>query len=319
MEKKERSWLGMDLGGTKLLVGEMDREGNILRTMQVPSGPLDQAEGSALMAQTLESFLTDSIPGYEPCAIGIGMIGHVDASKGLWMGIDPNRENVFPLAERISARFGLPCAIDNDVKSATKAEMLFGYGRYSRDFIYINVGTGIAAGTVTNGHLISGGHANAGEVGHTSSGLRLHVPCICGREDCVEPLASGLGMDQMVRRWLPEYPGTMLKVGEDRVDIREVFANYDRDELCRRVTDTAAEALANMIMNLVRVTDPDTIILGGSVVADGFLLTKVQEHLSDHTMRYVTNGVRITELPPQKIGLMGACTNAILAGGMMPQ
>lgn len=308
------TYLGADLGGTKLLIGEMDGSGRLLRHRRWPSGPLTQAQALALIERGLDEFLAEEFPGSNPAAIGVGMVGRIDSRNGVWHEIDADRAEVIPAAQRLSDRCGLPCFIDNDVRSATKAEMLFGRGHTSRHFLYINVGTGIAAGVVTDGRLISGGHFNGGEVGHTSSGLPLHTGCCCGRDDCVEPVASGSGFDRCARLLAPRYPDTRLTIPQNggRVSVKEVFALYDTDPLCRTLTDNAAAALANLIMNLVRVTDPDTIVLGGGVVSDGFLYPKIMERLDPHTIRFVTGGISLTRLDPSYIGLLGACSNAVM-------
>ena len=307
------SYIGADLGGTKLLVGEIDGEGNILRSASTPSGRLDQESACRLIEDSLTDFLAEKTDGYAPAAVGIGLIGHIDAKNGEWMEIDAERKAPIPLAGRISRRSSLPCFIDNDVKSAAKAEMLFGYGRESQDFVYINVGTGIAAGTVSGGRLISGGHSNAGEVGHTCSGLDIRIPCPCGRDDCVESVASGMGIDKCARLLSSRYQGTRLSIPENgRVSAKEVFALYDSDPLCRVITDNAAKGLANLIMNMVRFSDPEIVVLGGGLVSDGFLLSLTEKYLSRHTIRYVTGGVRLTRLDPRFIGLIGAAANAAL-------
>ena len=64
-------------------------------------------------------------------------------------------------------------------------------------------------------------------------------------------------------------------------------------------------------MNLVRFNDPDTIVLGGGVMADGFLYKKILEKVNPYTIRFVTNGVVLTALDPRYIGLLGACSNAV--------
>ena len=174
------SYIGMDFGGTKLLLGEMDPEGKFLRTRRVPTGPMDQESACRLMEDALQAFLAEPTPGFSPCAVGIGLAGHVDGETGKWLDTDRDRNQVIPLARRIQACSGLPCRVDNDVKSAARAELRFGYGRATDHFVYINVGTGIAAGVITGGRMVRGSHANAGEVGHTSSGLCLGIPCICG-------------------------------------------------------------------------------------------------------------------------------------------
>lgn len=309
----KETYIGIDLGGTKLLLGEADRDGNILRTRRVPSGRLRQRQALDLILRELDSFLSEEPEDSKPLAIGIGLVGRIDSAGGIWHEIDGDRGDDLAICSILEQRFGLPCFADNDVRSATKAEMLFGDGSRSRHLIYINVGTGIAAGFVSDGKLITGGHFNAGEVGHTSSGLELGVPCECGRTDCVEPIAAGIGFDTCARLFRPQYPDTRLSIPpEGRVSVREVFELYDLDPLCRRLTDNAARAIANLIMNLIRFNDPDTIILGGGVMSDGFLFEKVQKLLNPHTVRFVTNGIHLTALDPARIGLLGACSNAII-------
>lgn len=308
MEKK--TYIGVDLGGTKLLIGEMDGDGNILRTRKYPSGPLNQREAMELIQNSLDDFLGNAPVRAE--AIGIGLVGRIDSREGIWHEIAPDRKERTEIAKLISQRYDLPCFVDNDVRSATKAELRFGRGRNSKDLIYINIGTGIAAGFVSNGKIITGGHFNAGEVGHTSSGIDLKVFCECGRDDCVEPVASGMGIDRCARQLAKDYPDTRLTFPETgRVSAAEVFRYSGSDLLCGLLTDNAARAIANLIMNLVRFNDPDTIVLGGGVVADGFLFERIRKYLNPYTIRFVTNGVVLTALDPNLIGLMGACCNAI--------
>ncbi len=237
------------------------------------------------------------------------MIGRINPEQGEWLQIDPKRTTPIPLAKELSKRYDMPCFIDNDVKSATRAVQLFGLGKTSNNFIYINVGTGIAAGTVVNGQIIRGGHFNAGEVGHTHSGLCLAIPCGCGRNDCVEQIASGIGFNTCARILREKYP-TRLQIPEDqsrRVDATEIFSlSKQGDPLCVQLVENASMALANLIMNLTRMSDPEMIVLGGGIVSDGYLHTKILEKLNPTTMRFVTHGVVLTKLNPNFIGLIGA-------------
>ena len=310
----QQTYVGVDLGGTKLLIGEMDRSGHLLRQKRYPSGPLTQTEALNLIQQGLDDFLADQTPGCEIIAIGVGLVGRINNQNGTWHEISATKKEPLEIGSILSRRYGIPCFVDNDVRSATKAELLFGMGRISRDLIYLNIGTGIAAGFVSDGKLITGSHYNAGEIGHTSSGIEIRVPCECGRLDCVEPVASGLGFDRCARILAADYPDTKLNIPANgiRVDVAEVFRLYETDPLCRKLTDNAVQAVANLIMNLIRFNDPDAIVLGGGVVADGFLFRKVQEKLNPHTIRFVTNGIVLTALDPHYIGLLGACSNGII-------
>lgn len=306
------TYIGIDLGGTKLLVGEVTEAGEVLHSRSYPTGALTQQQAMDLICSALDAFLPECSPAVQ--AIGLGLVGRIDSEKGLWLEISGGRKATLPICEMLSQRYSLPAFADNDVRSALKAELRFGQGRGIKDLIYINVGTGVAAGFVTGGHIVTGGHCNAGEIGHTSSGLSFRISCECGRDDCVESVISGLGLSNCARLLAPEYPDTRLTIPADggRASAAEIFRLSDTDPLCHRLTEQAAKALSNLLMNLVRFNDPQAIILGGGVVSDGFLLKKALGYTQAHPLRYVTAGIHLTTLDPRTIGLLGAASNAII-------
>lgn len=311
----QKSYLALDLGGTKLLVGEVAADGTIIASKSYPTGPIDQQRAAEVIFASVDDYLT-TVGIKNPdgvSAIGIGLVGRIDSPAGLWCQIDSLRTAPLPLAAMVGERYALPCYIDNDVKCATRAEQLFGIGRSTRDFIYINIGTGIAAGVVTDGRMIRGSHHNAGEVGHTSSGIHLGIECICERKDCTELIAAGVGFDACARLLAPQYPDSPLTLpAEGRVDVREVVALAEQgDPLCTLLIDNAAQAAADLIMNLVRVSDPEAVVLGGGIASNEHIFTKITSLLGAHTMRFVTLGTTRTTLDGRYIGLIGAAAVAM--------
>lgn len=310
------TYLCLDFGGTKLLVGEVDASGNILRYKKYNTGYFNQEEAVAMIKRSVEDYIATM--GWhcnqKPVAMGVGLLGRVNTTDGIWMQIDPARSTPIPLALELSDAFGMPCHIDNDVKSATRAERVWGFGQISKNFIYINVGTGLAAGIVVNGHQIRGSHFNAGEVGHSVVGAGAGVKCGCGRIDCVETTVSGIGFDRSARALRGKYP-TALNIPDsesDRVSVSEIYSLYQKDDsLCRVLVENASQALADLIMNMVRFSDPDTVVLGGGIVSNGFMYEKVLAKLNPTTMRFVTNGVVLTKLNPDFIGMLGAAAVAM--------
>lgn len=309
------TYIGMDFGGTKLLIGEVNRFGNILGQKLYTTGYVNQLSAVELIKSSLADYLATVGTGTrQPRAVGIGMIGRVDTTSGKWLQIDTNRNSTINLSEEIRSDFGYDCFISNDVKSATIAEQCWGYGRESDNFIYINIGTGIAAGCVVGGKLIVGSSYNAGEVGHMQVGVHAGVKCCCGRIDCVEAIAAGVGFDACARLLSPAYPDSALYIPTDgtRVDVRLVYDLYRQgDPLCKFLVENAATAIANLIMNLVRVTDPDTVVLGGGIVSDPMMYSMIIDRLHAGTMRFATNGVVMTRLNPSHIGLLGAAAVAM--------
>jgi Transcriptional regulator/sugar kinase len=310
----ENTYLALDLGGTKLLIGEVSLQGEILQYKRYDTGYITQSRALEVLKASLDDYVETLgwHNGIRPQAMGLGLVGRIDNANGLWCQMDINRAEELPLAAQLSGSYGLPCFMDNDVKAATRAEQLFGVGRCYDNYIYINIGTGIAAGFIVDGHLVRGCQNNAGEVGHTQVGIKTGIQCMCGRKDCVELMASGMGFDRCARLF-SKHLKTVLEIKEEeKIDVRDIYRLAEMgDELCLFLVDQAAQAIANLIMNLVRITDPDTVVLGGGIVSNGYLYPKILDKLHPHTMRFVENGVVLTSLNPDFIGLIGAAAVAI--------
>lgn len=301
------TYLGMDFGGTKLLIGEVDAAGVVLRSKRYPTGFTRQTDAIQALLRAVRDYRDNVGFAGEPVAAGVGIIGIVDNPRGEWISIAHEPEGPpVPLARLVSQELQLPCSIDNDVRSSTTAELLLGQGRCSNNFIYLNVGTGLAAGFVVDGQLLRGANVNAGEIGHMVVDLSDIRPCVCGRAGCVENVVSGIGFTQQVReRGLKE----LLTLPGGRADVCRLFDRAENgDAVCRQIVETGARALACAIMNLVRVTDPDTIIYGGSILGDRRFLPMVERWLEPGTMRGVTRGLVASSFAPQYAGLLGAAS-----------
>lgn len=318
IDKESAKWqekltcLALDLGGTKLLIGEIDDRGQVCRSKRYSSMIARNADQKSVIDSvilSIEDYMQTVGFGSEKIGImSMGMVGRVDNAEGVWLEIDPSRAQALPVTKILSEHFGIPCVIDNDVHCAVNAEEVLGWGKKSRNYLYINVGTGIAAGIVANGKIITGASYNAGEIGHHVIYGDSDIVCTCGRKGCVEAIASGMGMDNRARTLISSYPESRLTIPEnERCSIREIFKLADEgDPMCCRIADNAVDALANTIMNIVWVTDPDTVVLGGGVITDGWLLPRIRERLNPDAMRFVRNGLVMTEMNSDYIGLIGA-------------
>lgn len=314
MGKQKNTFLGIDLGGTKLLLGEIDDTGRLLQSRRYKTGFTEQQQAVDILMEALDDYAANVGFKGTPVAVGAGIVGVIDHTNGIWLAMDHLRSTPVPLAQMLSARLGIPAAIDNDVRCATTAELILGYGRETKNFIYMNVGTGIAAGFVSEGRIIRGQNNNSGEIGHMVVDYDSTVPCICGRNGCIEAIASGSGFTGRVKTLAPQY-ATKLAIPEngEGVDAAEIFRLADEgDELCLRLAREAADALACGIMNLVRTSDPEAVILGGGVISDGWMLEKVLERLDKTSaMRGVRRGVMLSGFDPEYTGLIGAGAIAI--------
>lgn len=309
-----RTVLGVDLGGTKILIGELTLTGEVLSQKSYTSIVVSQKDATQCIKECLHDFLSTIPLIGQVQAIGIGVVGRVDRKRGIWIEIHPELSQQIDLAKEIESEFHRPCYIGNDVYCATLSEKIYGIGQETDDFIYLNIGTGIAARCVINGQIIEGKNFDAGEVGHMVVDMNSDVECVCGNKGCVETLASGLGLHNRVMELIEQYPHSCIQKKESgRIGAIELFEGYDQnDELCKIVVDRALKAVAITIMNLIRVSDPDAIVLGGGVGSSYWFIEHLLMLMNTKTTRFITKGIQKTKQEAKTIGLKGAALLAIL-------
>lgn len=314
MKGSEHTVVGVDVGGTKILVGLVSDAGEVLRVERYPMDRSTQSTSMASIEAAVTAFLDAPRTGPAPLAMGMGVVGQTDPATATWvraMNI-PIRESI-NIQAWLGDRYGLPVALDNDVHAATLAELRWGAGGGAQDFVYLNVGTGLAAGLVCNGQLVRGVSNQAGEFGHMAV-AGDDILCPCGRRGCLEPVSSGGGMIQRVRDLLPLYADSTLRALEPNLTSQAIFAASDAgDALAQRITREAVAALAKALANLINLLNPEVIVVGGGVVADGWFLPRVQAAVERQALRAsyrALRGIVPSALNPEWVGLLGAATLA---------
>lgn len=302
---KKETILAVDLGGTKILVGEVDRQGQILHSQRFPTDVSSQKNAVAQLRKSIHAYLDQGETQGSIVALSVAVVGRVDSKRGIWFEIHPGNAQKIYLAELLTQEFKLPVFLSNDVTSAAYAEKSIGIGRKTEDFVYLNIGTGIAGRVVSQGELLTGGHFNVGEIGHMVVDMHHPVTCLCGRQGCVESFASGLGMSQEAQR-LKDTISTTMTIGEGRVATEDLLTAYQKqDPLATEVIVTAARGIAELIMNCVRLSDPEAVILGGGVMSSPVFYDLVMSQMNPKTIRFVTYGIQQTSIDPRFIALVG--------------
>jgi glucokinase len=205
--------------------------------------------------------LTAAAPGSAGVrAVGLVVTGIVDERRGMAV----HSENVgwrnVPVSSLVEQATGLPVGFGHDVRAGTLAEWRLGAGRGLEDLVFVPVGTGVSAGIVVGGRLVTGG-GYAGEIGHVDVGHG--EPCTCGGRGCVEALASAAAI---ARRYA-------AVSGRPVAGAREVAERMVAgDPTARRVWDDATDALALALAWVSVVLAPQAILLGGGLARSGSLL-----------------------------------------------
>ncbi|MFW6281995.1 MAG: ROK family protein, partial [bacterium] len=176
--------IGIDIGGTKIAAGLVNKKGDIIEKKKVST---DLSGEKAILYQVkdiIKAFLQQS--NYKNIAgIGIGLPGTVDQENGIAVKASNLPYKSLALGPELSSYFSLPVYLENDGDAGTLGEKWFGKGKGKNKFIYFTVGTGIGAGIIAGDNLIRGC-----EIGHTI--VKPEGPvCKCGSKGCLEAVASG--------------------------------------------------------------------------------------------------------------------------------
>lgn len=183
--------LAIDIGGTKIAAGVVDRDGHLAERRQQPTEG-DDADALYRHVLTLASKVRDSWRG-ELVAIGVGCGGPARDHHRLMSPLNIAVWRDFPLRDRLSSDLGLPCHVDNDAKALALAEGWRGAARGVSNYIAMVVSTGVGGGIVLDGRLLDGADGNAGHIGHVFVEADGH-PDAAGVRGLLEGSASGTGI-----------------------------------------------------------------------------------------------------------------------------
>jgi glucokinase len=265
--------IGVDLGGTKLLAGAVNRDLSV-RHRAIRRSHTDDTEE---LLETVVSAVNEVRDACETdiLGVGFGIPSLVDLRRGV-AGATPHRplEGV-SFRDVMSERLGVPVFVENDATLAVLAEQRFGAARGHDDVVMLTLGTGIGGGIVAGGELVLGAVGAAGEPGHMV--IDLDGPaCACGGNGCLETLVSGTALGQegeRVARAVPDSAlGRALAAGRQITGALVTDVAHDGDRAARDVVALMGMRLGVGIANLVNLLNPSVVVIGGGVIGAGDLL-----------------------------------------------
>jgi glucokinase len=305
--------LGIDIGGTNLVVGSVAEDGSaVVGTASEPThseaGATDVVDRLVGLAERAIASTRREAPGAEILGVGVGAPGPLDTKRGIVL-LTPNLGWVnMPLRQLIHDRLGLPAALDNDANCAVLGEWWVGAARGARHAIGITIGTGIGGGLIIDGRLYHGASDVAGEIGHTTidtEGRR----CKCGNYGCLEAYASGPNIALRAVEELEAGAESRLRALVDgdleKVTAQTVYqAAADGDELALEVVNDTAKFLGVGIGNLLNVYNPEVVVVcGGVTLAGDHLFEPLRREVARRAFKPAVTACRI--VPGELSGTAG--------------
>ncbi|MGH3172022.1 MAG: ROK family transcriptional regulator [Trebonia sp.] len=189
--------------------------------------------------------------------LGVSVSGDVDRSLGVAQYSPFLQWRSVPLAHLLQNETGLITVLENNVRGLTIAEQWFGAGVGVSSFALVTIGAGIGSGLVVNGHVVTGAHGGAGQIGHISIDP-LGPQCRCGNRGCVEAIAS----DQAIIDQIKAKAGISRLTGPEAIALAK-----SGDPAARSVYSRAGRAIGLALAALANVMGPERIVISGEGLA----------------------------------------------------
>ncbi len=297
----KKVYMGLEIGGTKLLAVRGTGEGRILARRR-----LEVAKGAEGIRQQITGAFHELFRKDRPAVAGAGFGGPVDRRKGTVLRSYHIRGwDGFGLRNWLEDLVQAPAALDNDANTAALGEALRGAGRGRDPVFYTTMGSGMGGGLVAGGEIYHGAAPGEMEIGHARAGRRGVI---------FESRCSGWAADRKIRRYARARPESLLawltrgvRGGESQFLLQ---ALEQKDTGAQRIFNEMTDDLAFALSHVTQLLHPETIVLGGGLSRIGEPLRRaVEERLPG----YIMDAFR----PGPEIVLAALGEDAVPAGALL--
>lgn len=272
-------YLAVDLGGTNIKAGLVDKDGNIISRAQRPTGAHrgyeEIVKDIALCA--IEAAETKGVSMDEIESVGIGSPGTIDNKKGIIVYANNINFRNVPLRSEMQKYINKPIYMGNDANCAALGE----YVMLKQDmecFVFVTLGTGVGGGVIINGKLFAGFNGAGTELGHTTLFMG-GKECTCGKKGCWECYAATTAVIEMTKEAVAANPDSYLASLCDgdvsKVGGKTAFTAMENgDELGTKIVNQWIEYVAEGITNMVNIFQPEVLSIGGAISKEGDRILK---------------------------------------------
>lgn len=279
---KEKSIIGIDLGGTFIKFGLFDGEGNLKEKWQIRTRTESNGKWilSDIGVSVSERIRAAGLTMDDLAGIGIGVPGPVlkDGTVNRCINLGWGVVQVKEELQKITGFRNIFVANDSNV--AALGEMWKGAAKGHSNVVMVTLGTGVGGGILINGKIVHGAFGAGGEIGHINISESETEPCSCGNRGCLEQYASAPGIVRMAKKELAESNRVSALRDKQFITAADVMdAAGNGDSIARGVKENVAKALGRALANVAAVVDPEIFVIGGGVANAGdILMEAVQRH-----------------------------------------
>jgi glucokinase len=298
---KTEYFIGVDLGGTKILAGVFDDKlvclGRSKMSTKSERGPLEVMDRIARCARDVVDEC--DLDFKQVRSVGIGAPGAIDPETGRVIFAPNLQWQDVPLKRVLEKQLGVPVSVENDCNCATLGVFEKELQSKPRYLVGVFIGTGLGGGIVIDGKLNLGANGTAGEIGHMV--IQVGGPkCNCGNRGCFEALASRTAIFRNLHAAIKDGQKTLLTemLGPDLTDLRSGDlrkAIRKGDKLVEKIVEEAAEYTGVAVANLINILNPQTVVLGGGVIdaLGDEMMAIIVETAEDYILNGTNKGVEI--------------------------
>ncbi|MBS4222943.1 ROK family protein [Lederbergia citrea] len=270
----QKAVVGIDIGGTKTLIGLVDRTGEVLVKQQFPTMITDSPEIHIQKCiETVHICLAKAgLTHHSLLGIGVNVPGLADPEKGILLHAPYAGWKNVPVKELLEREWpGMPINIANDVNACALGELIFGIGKQYNSFLWVTISTGIGGGLIIDRQIYEGEHFIAGEVGHLVVQWEEGNLCGCGNRGCLEAHASGTAIAKAAKEKLAALPkdspfSTYFIERKKDITAQSVAeAAYKGIEEAKEIYQQAGEYIGRAFSYAINIMNPGAIIMGGGV------------------------------------------------------
>ncbi len=280
-------YIGIDLGGTNIVVGIVNNDGKIIAQDSVPTlagrSYVEIVKDMVILSEKL--VVQNGLSMNDIKAVGIGCPGSVDYEKGTLVYANNLGFHNVPLREEFQKYYNIPVELENDANAAAYGEYVAS-GDNSDVFVAVTLGTGVGGGIILNNKIFRGSNGAGAELGHITL-VHNGAPCSCGKKGCWESYASVTALISQTKAAMANHPESIMhKIAEEHgaVSGRTAFdAAKMGDAIGLKVVEKYIEYVADGIVGIVNIFQPDKLVIGGGISKEGdYLLNPIKAYVEKY-------------------------------------